>query len=92
MGFVLGSTKSRKRTDPVHVRWRLRLGYERGREDDEGKHHHKPDDMEPHSDLLISTWCPWMDRGTEPSLSDVAERRASGAAGSRSDAGAEQLS
>jgi hypothetical protein len=31
-----GSTKSRKRTDPVHVRWRLRLGGEWHQEESEG--------------------------------------------------------
>jgi hypothetical protein len=47
-----------KHTDPVHVRWLLRLRCDRRREDDESERCDEPDGIEPHGALLLSTLGP----------------------------------
>jgi hypothetical protein len=55
-GVLLSGTTRRKITDPVHVRWRLRVGSERHHKDGEGQRRDEPDGIEPHGALLLSTW------------------------------------
>jgi hypothetical protein len=55
--------RSKKHTDPVHVRWRLRLGGERRRENDESKRCDEPDGRALHGALLLSTLGPQKPQG-----------------------------
>jgi hypothetical protein len=56
--YIIGvSFSAREPTDAMHVRWRLRRGDDRRREDTKGESDDNPDGTAPHDGLLTSFLC-----------------------------------